>query len=306
MSSSERRLAAIMLTDIVGYTALGQENESAALELLARHRELIRPLFSRHAGREVKTMGDAFLVEFASALEATLCAIDIQSTVHSRNLERGEKLQVRIGIHVGDVMHQEGDVLGDTVNVASRIEPLAQAGGVCISGQVFDHVKNKVSYPFVRLEAGRLKNVNDSVEVYRIVLPWEGQVSKVIELDTRRIAILPFSNMSPDPNDEYFADGITEEVISTASAITGLTLIARASVMRYKGMTKGIEEIGKELQVGTVLEGSVRKAGSRLRIGVQLIDVQSQGHLWAETYDRDFGDVFAVQSDIAKQVANAL
>ena len=298
-----------MFTDIVGYTALGQESESAALELLQQHRELLRPIFSKHRGREVKTIGDAFLVEFGSALEATLCAIDVQSSVHSLNLERGRKLLVRIGIHVGDVMSQGGDVLGDAVNVASRIEPLATPGGICISGPVRDHVKNKVSYPLIRLGQRELKNVREPVEVYKVELPWEEKgigAEPVQQLDSRRLAILPLTNISADPNDEYFADGMTEELISTTSSITGLTLIARTSVMGYKGTSKKVEDIGRELNVGTVLEGSVRKAGKRLRITVQLIDVKTQGHVWAQSYDRDLEDIFAIQKDVAENVAGAL
>ncbi len=295
-----------MFTDIVGYTTLGQENESAALELLERHRQLLRPLFSKHAGHEIKTMGDAFLVEFASALEATLCAIDIQSTVHSRNLERGEKLQVRIGIHVGDVVHQGNDLLGDAVNVASRIVPLAEAGGICISEHVFYQVKNKVSYPFNRLETRQLKNVKDAIEVYRIVFPWEGLEIKGIEFDTRRIAVLPFANMSPDPSDEYFADGITEELISTISKIRGLTVISRTSVMKFKNASASVDEIGRSLKVSSVIEGSVRKLGNRARITAQLIDVSTDGHLWSQSYDRDLNDVFAIQSNIAQEVTEAL
>jgi adenylate cyclase len=309
LSQSERRLAAIMYTDIVGYTALGQENESAALELLERHRQLLRPLFSKHAGREIKTMGDAFLVEFSSALEAILCAIDIQSTVHSRNLERDEKLQVRIGIHVGDVMHQGGDVLGDAVNVASRIEPLAEPGGICISEQVQDHVKNKISYPLVKLDARRLKNVRAPIDVYRVELPWgekKIEVGVSLQLDKKRIAVLPFANMSPDPQDEYFADGMTEELITTISGISELSVISRTSVMGYKGTGKKVTEIGRELRVGTVLEGSVRKAENMVRITVQLLDASEDKHLWAHSYDRELRGIFAIQSDIAGKIAEAL
>ncbi len=296
-----------MFTDIVGYTTLGQENESAALELLERQRQLIRPLFSKHAGHEIKTMGDAFLVEFVSALEATLCAIDIESTIHSRNLERGEKLQVRIGIHVGDVMHQGGDVLGDSVNVASRIEPLAAPGGICISEQVYDQVKNKVSYPFNRLETRQLKNVKDSIEVYRIVMPWdEESVIQPAQLDRKRIAVLPFANISQDPNDEYFADGMTEELITAMSGLQGLQIIARTSVMNYKGGGTKLSTIGSDLGVGTVLEGSVRKAGNKVRVTAQLIDVPTASHLWSEKYDRELDDIFKIQDDIAGKIAEAL
>jgi TolB-like protein/Flp pilus assembly protein TadD len=298
-----------MFTDIVGYTALGQENESAALELLERHRQLLRPLFSKHAGREVKTMGDAFLVEFSSALEATLCAIDLQSTVHSRNLERGERLQVRIGIHVGDVMHQENDVLGDAVNIASRIYPLAAPGGICISQQVQDHIKNKVSYPLVKIRVGQLKNVREPIDVYKVVLPWEGtepEAEMAPKPDRYRLAVLPLDNISPDPNDEYFADGLTDELITALSRVSGLEVIARTSVLRYKGGAKQIATIGDELGVGSILEGSVRKAGNRIRVTAQLVSASNQAHIWADTYDRQLDDVFAVQSDIAEKVAEAL
>ena len=309
MSQSERRLAAIMFTDIVGYTALTQQKESEALQILEEHRELLRPIFAKHRGREVKTIGDAFLVEFGSALEATLCAIDIQSTIHSRNLERGEKLQVRVGIHVGDVVHQGGDVLGDAVNVASRIEPLAEPGGICVTEQVQDHVKNKISYPLVKLDARRLKNVREPIDVYRVELPWEEKETEAgvnLQLDRNRIAVLPFANMSPDPNDEYFADGMTEELITAMSGLQGLQVIARTSVMNYKGEKTKLSTIGNDLRVGTVLEGSVRKAGNRVRVTAQLIDVPSESHLWSEKYDRELDDIFKIQDDIAGKIAEAL
>ncbi len=309
MDEGERRLVAIMFTDMVGYTALGQESEPLALETLERQRELLRPIFSKHRGREVNAIGDGFLVEFGSALEATLCAIDVQNSVHSLNLERDWKLKVRIGIHVGDVMHHGDDVLGDAVNVASRIEPIAEPGGICISEQVQDHVKNKIPYPLVKLEVRELRDVKGPVDIYRVVMPWDGkeiEPEPPVHLDRRRVAILPMTNISADPNDEYFADGMTEELISTTSSITGLTLVARTSVMGYKGTTKKVEEIGRELSAGTVMEGSVRKAGNRLRVTVQLIDVQSQAHLWAQSYDRELDDIFSVQTDIAKRVAKAL
>jgi adenylate cyclase len=298
-----------MFTDIVGYTALGQENESAALELLEKHRQLLRPLFSKHAGREVKTIGDAFLVEFPSALEAALCAIDVQSTVHSRNLERGEKLQVRIGIHVGDVIHQGNDVLGDAVNIASRIEPLATPGGICISEQVQDHVKNKIPYPLTKTQVGQLKNVKEPISVYRVVLPWEGRETEARAapgFDVHRLAVLPLDNISPDPSDEYFADGLTEELITALSRVNGLEVIARTSVLRYKGGAKQIAVIGEELGVGSILEGSVRKVGNRIRVTAQLVSTSNQAHIWADTYDRQLDDIFAVQSDIAGKIADAL
>jgi TolB-like protein/Tfp pilus assembly protein PilF len=295
-----------MFTDIIGYTALAQRDERLALTVLERHRELVRPIFPGHRGREVKTIGDAFLVEFGSALDAVECAVEMQEALHEYNQGTNEALSVRIGIHVGDVVHKEGDVYGDAVNIASRIEPLASGGGVCISEQVYDQVRNKTPYKLVKLSPKELRNVAFQIDVYRMKLPWDGDLKTEDDYDRRRLAVLPFANISADPNDEYFADGITEELISTTSSIRGLAIIARTSVMRYKGEKKGVEEIGRELGVGTVLEGTVRKSGKRLRINVQLIDVLSQAHVWAQSYDRELDDVFAVQSDIAKQVADAL
>jgi adenylate cyclase len=309
LSAIERRLAAIMFTDMVGYTALSQKNESLAMELLEEHRALIRPLFQRYNGKEVKTIGDSFLVEFASALEALRCASDIQRLIHERNLGLAAERRVllRIGIHVGDVIHSSNDVYGDAVNVASRIEPIASPEGICITHQVYDNVRNKFELPLSSLGKKELKNIGETIEVYRVILPWEvkGSLSE-FNLDTKRLAVLPFSNISPDPNDDFFADGMTEELISTTSAIEGLTVIARTSVMRYKNKDKSVAEIGRELNVGTVLEGSVRKAGKNLRITVQLIDVKTEGHLWAQKFDRELEDIFQVQTEVAKEVAGHL
>ena len=296
-----------MYTDIVGFTALTQKDESSTLQALESHRSLLRPLFSSHGGREIKTTGDGFLVEFGSALDATLCAIAVQSAMNDRRLSLGENLAVRIGVHVGDVIHKENDVFGDAVNIASRIEPLAEPGGVCVSEHVYDQVKNKVPFPLISIGVKQLKNVLEPVDVYKVDLPWaQTAPADVAAYPPNRIAILPFRNMSPDPNDEFFAEGITEEIISTVSGIGGLGVISRTSVMRYKGSNKSIEEIGKELKVGSVLEGSLRKAGSRIRVTTQLIKVADDEHLWAQNYDRNLDDVFEVQSDIAKQVADAL
>jgi adenylate cyclase len=303
----DRRLAAIMFTDIAGYTALTQENESATVQLLERHRSLLRPIFAGHGGREIKTIGDAFLVEFGSALDAVLCAIAIQSALNDRKLARGEALTIRIGIHVGDVIVKEGDVIGDAVNIASRIETLAEPGGVCVSEQVCAQVKNKIPYDLTTIGRKQLKNVSEPIEVYRIAMPWEKKgTPESRELDKRRIAVLPFTNLSSDPEEGYFADGMTEELITSLSGVRQLTVIARTSVMGYKGTTKKVKEIGKELEVGSMLEGSVRKAGNRVRITAQLIDAESEGHLWAQNYDRQLVDVFAIQSEIAEKVAEEL
>jgi len=297
-----------MFTDIVGFTSLAQANEAETLKKLEEHRIMLRSIYPKHGGMEVKTIGDAFLLEFPSALDAVSCSIEMQQSMHDRNLGVSEqsRLLMRIGVHVGDVVHSQGDILGDAVNVSSRIEPFAPPGGVCISEQVYDHVRNKVDLPLERLEGKTLKNVKLPIEVYRIVMPWETESKQEAELDTKRVAVLPLRNMSPDPNDEYFADGMTEELITALSTVTELTVIARTSVMQYKGSPKRISDIGKELNAGTMIEGSVRKASNKVRITVQLIDARNEGHLWAQNYDKELNDVFAIQSEVAQKVADSL
>lgn len=302
-----------MFTDIVGFTALNQSNEEQALEVLGRHNRLLRPFFPKFRGREIKTMGDSFLVEFDSALNATKCAIQIQKFLHDYNISTNEswKIKVRIGIHIGDVVRKRKDIFGDAVNIASRIQPLADPEGICISQQVFDQVHNKIEYPIRQLEHPELRNINFQTNVYSVEMPWQtrgfaASQQELHEQNGMRIAVLPFSNMSPDPNDEYFADGITEEIISTISKIHGLEVISRTSIMQYKSTPKPIREVSKELVVGTILEGSVRKAGNKLRISIQMIDAARDRHLWAENYDRELQDVFVIQSDVANKVADAL
>ena len=309
MPEGERRLAAIMFTDIVGFTVLSQRNESLALSVLDEQRELLRPIFSKHGGREVKTIGDSFLVDFPSALNAVKCAFDIQKTTREFNgsLPEERSVHVRIGVHLGDIVETRGDISGDAVNVASRIESLAESGGVCLTRQVYDQVHDKFDLPLKSLGSKSLKNVRTPIEVYKMVLPWEKeQKNNGTQLDISRVAVLPFTNMSPDPNDSYFADGITEEIISTLSGVSGLNVISRTSVMGYKGTTKRVKEIGGELEAGSVLEGSFRKAGSKIRVTAQLIDVRDDRHVWTHSYDRNLDDVFGVQTDIAKQVSEAL
>ena len=309
MSKGERRLAAIMYTDMVGYTALAQRNESLSLVLVVEQRKLVRPILSRHNGREVKTLGDAFLVEFPNSLDAVRCAYDIQRAAREFNisLPDEQRIHLRVGIHLGDIVASGGDISGDAVNVASRIEPLAEDGGVCITRQVFDQVQNKFELPLKSLGNKPLKNVASPIEVFRMVMPWsvEKQESHG-KLDRNRLAVLPLSNMSSSPEDGYFADGMTEELISSLSRLPGLGVISRTSVMQYKNQTKHVTEIGRELGAGTLLEGSVRKAGNRVRIALQLIDTNTDNHLWAENYDRNLDDVFAIQSDVASRVSASL
>jgi len=302
-----------MFTDMVGYTALGQRNEAMSLALVEEQRKVIRPVLARYKGREIKTIGDAFLVTFPNAVDAVRCAYDIQRTAREFNLAMmaHEKIHLRIGVHLGEVVELGGDVHGDAVNVASRIESLAEDGGVCVTRQVYDHVANKLELPLVSIGAKALKNVTSPVEVFKVELPWESKTENpphpaTQDLDRRRVAVLPFRSMSPDPDDEYFAEGMTEEIISTVSGISGLKVISRTSVTGYKGTTKNLREIGKELEVGSVLEGSLRKAGNKIRVTTQLIDVARDEHLWAQNYDRNLDDVFTVQSDVANHIAEAL
>jgi len=298
-----------MFTDMVGYTTLGQKNESLSLALVDEQRKLIRPILNKHDGREVKTMGDSFLVEFSSALNAVRCAYDIQRAAREFNISLPEERRVhlRIGVHLGDVLDSHGDISGDAVNIASRIEPLADYGGVCLTRQVYDQVQNKFELPLTSLGPKSLKNVSSSMEVYKMVMPWDATATvSSSEHDARRIAILPFANISPDPGDEYFSDGMTDELIAVLSKISGLRVVARTSAMRFKGEKVTANRIGQELKVGSLVEGSVRKSKNRVRITVQLVDTQSEEQLWTETYDRDLQDIFSVQSDIAQQVAKAL
>jgi TolB-like protein/class 3 adenylate cyclase len=299
-----------MFTDMVGYTALGQRNESLSLALVGEQRKLIRPILTRHNGREIKTMGDAFLVEFPNATDSVRCAYDIQRAIREFNLAlvSDKRIHLRIGIHLGEVFESQGDISGDAVNVVSRIYPLAEDGGVCLTRQVYDQVSNKTDLQMASIGVKPLKNVSAPIEVYKMEMPWEQPTpsTEAVTLPRDRIAILPFANFSPDPNDEYFANGMTEEIISTVSTISGLSVISRTSVMKYKGTNKSVEEIGRELKVGSILEGSFRKAGNRIRVTTQLIEVAGDKHLWVQNYDRSLDDVFQVQSDVAKQVADAL
>lgn len=337
-----------MFTDLVGYSALSQKDESLALELLELHRALVRPHLASHGGTEIKTIGDAFLVEFASALDAVTCAVAIQRTLHEHNRTAPPEraVRMRIGLHAGDVVHRENDVYGDGVNIAARIEPLAEPGGICLSEDVARQIRNKAGCEVVKLGTGELKNITMPVEIYRVVLPWAAQradasarlgfllrkhsvrrllaagavatlVALVAWLGLRnppaqaaappsRLAVLPLVNLSGNPQDEYFADGLTEELTSSLAGISELTVIARTSVVRFKGTQAGIAEIGRMLEVGSVLEGSVRIAGEDSRINVSLIDVATQRSLWTKEYSGRIQNVFAAQSAIAQSVSEAL
>jgi adenylate cyclase len=297
-----------MFTDLVGFTALTQSDEAQSLAVLERHNRLLRSIFPKYRGREVKTIGDSFLVEFDSALDATNCAVEVQRFLHDYNISSRDewKITLRIGIHLGDVVRSGDDILGDAVNIASRIQPLAEPEGVCISEQVYDQVRNKIPQALVKLDSHSLKGVKFAVDVFKVVMPWEKIAPLNTQADTNRVAVLPFANMSPDPNDEYFADGMTEELIDRLAQVKQLKVIARTSVMSYKGEKKKASQIARELEVAGLVEGSVRKAGNRVRVTVQLINGGTEEHLWSSHYDGSLDDIFAVQSEIAEKVATEL
>jgi adenylate cyclase len=312
--TEHRKLTAIMFTDMVGYSALAERNEELALELLEEHRQLLRSIFPKHRGSEIKTIGDGFLAEFSSALAAVQCGIEIQQMIAKRNSVNPSQgnFQVRIGIHAGDVVHRDDDVIGDGVNIAARIEPLAEAGGICISQQVFDQVQNRVGKSLKRIGPVKLKNMMRPLEVYCVVC--EGATPSPPDLapdnkssETKKsIAVLPFVSMSSDPENEYLSDGLTEDLTMAFSRLKGLRVPARTSSFAFKGKNEDIRRIGQQLNVKTILEGSVRKAGERVRITAQLINVADGDHLWAETFDRQLQDVFAIQDDITHAIVRAL
>ena len=307
MSHSNRRLAAIMFTDVVGYSEVTERDEALALDLLEEHRSLLRPHFEQFGGRVIKTMGDGFLIEFTSALAAVQCALIVQQVMQQRNgrCPAERRMEIRIGVHLGDVVVDGEDVLGEGVNVASRIEKYADGGGVCISEDVARLVRTKVQARLESLGTPPLKNISTPIELFRVIGE-ESAAEHERPSERTSIAVLPFVNMSAESNNEYFSDGLTEDIISQISRISALKVISRTSVMQYKNTSKNLRQIGKELGTATVLEGSVRKVGSQVRVSAQLIDAANDQHIWAQTYDRALHDIFAVQSDVANQIAQAL
>jgi adenylate cyclase len=319
--TEQRRLAAIMFTDMVGYSALAHRDEAIAVELLVEHRDLLRSIFPAYAGREVETAGDAFLVEFASALEATRCALCIQQRLAHRNdlASPSRQFRVRIGIHLGDVLHRGNQLFGDTINIAARVEPLAYPGGICVTRAVRDQVANKVHETFVPLQSAELKNIAQRIEVFRIDSSFaqgaaDNRSSAHAGIAGRRdsnqpavsVAVLPFVNLTSDSGNEHFGDGLTEELINALSNLPGFTTPARTSVFAFKGHNDDIRRIGAALNVDTLLAGSVRSSGQRLRIAAQLIDAVNGFHLWSERYDRAKSDPFEIQDDVSREIVQAL
>jgi len=366
--TEQRKLAAIMFTDMVGYSALSQRDDKLALELLEEHRQLLREIFPRFNGTEIKTIGDAFLIEFSSALEAAQCAIEIQRTLAKRNhdVTAERRIELKIGIHIGDVVHRGGDVYGDGVNIASRIEQLAGAGGICVSMDVERQIRNALETRFEKLAPTELKNISVPMDLFRIVLPWEkksgvrGQKSEVrkrrviststkwigiaalmllgvglvwwlahqflvgtdrravqseeegrrsaasLPISQKSIAVLPFVDMSQAKDQEYFCDGISEEILDTLAKVDGLRVVARTSSFSFKGKNADVGEVANKLNVENVLEGSLRREGNRIRITAQLISARNGFHLWSDTYERELKDVFAVQDEITRAIVDAL
>ncbi len=338
----ERRLAAILAADVVGYSRLMGEDEVGTLaQLMACRRELIDPAVTEFHGHIIKLMGDGMLVEFASIVDAVQCAAAIQRRMskNDRSLSETQRFRLRIGVNLGDIIFQDNDIYGDGVNIAARLEGLAEPGGICISGTAFDHAAKKVDVGFVALGEQRLKNIAAPVRVYRVLLD-PGQAGKV-GLAARRpsaltvlvagiailaiasvaigltwlthsvperpsVAILPFENLSGDPAQDYFADGIVEDLITDLAKLTGLDVIARDSAFAYKGKPLVLAEVARDLNVQFVVEGSVRRVGGQIRINAALIDVASGKHVWADRFDRPESDVFAVQDQMREELVAAL
>ena len=308
----ERRLAAILAADVAGYSRLMGADEVGTLAALkARRREIVDPAIAAHHGRIVKTTGDGMLVEFASAVDAVTCAVAVQEKMAETTCD-GPAIQFRVGINVGDIIIDGDDIFGDGVNVAARVENECEPGAVCISGSAFEQVRAKTGFAFDDLGERLLKNIERPVRIYAVrpsstSAKSPAEPRKALPLpDKPSIAVLPFTNMSLDPEQEYFADGIVEDIITALSRIRWLFVIARNSSFTYKGQAVDVKQAGRELGVRYVLEGSVRKGGSRIRITGQLIDALTGAHLWAERYDRDLSDIFAVQDEIAASVAGVI
>jgi adenylate cyclase len=306
----ERRLAAILAGDVAGYSRLiGADEEGTLLRLNAHRREFLEPKIANHRGRIVKRTGDGILIEFASAVDATRCAIEIQRGMVERNasVPEGKRVELRIGIHVGDVIVEDGDIFGDGVNIAARLESIAQPGGICISDDAYRQVRGKLEANFQDVGEQELKNIARPVRVYQLQQSGRAMEAPVLALpDKPSIAVLPFQNMSGDPEQEYFADGMVEEIITALSRFRSLFVIARNSTFTYKGRPVDVKQVGRELGVRYVLEGGVRKAVNRVRITGQLVDAATGAHLWADRFDGQLHDVFALQDEVTAAVVGII
>ena len=310
----QRRLAAILAADVAGYSRMMAEDEEGTLRTLGAYRSAISDLTAEHAGSVFGTAGDSVVAEFASAVQAVRAAVAIQRALHRRNADLAERrrMEFRIGINLGDVVAEGDDLLGDGVNVAARLQEVAAPAGICISGTMREHIEGKLSFPITPLGERALKNIPKPVQVYRV--DWQpadpaatGILGGALALpDKPSVAVLPFNNLSGDPSHEYFSDGITEDIITELSRFSELFVIARNSSFQYKGKAADVRQVGRELGVRYVLEGSVRREGGRVRIAAQLIDAGTGAHRWAERYDRELKDVFALQDEVARTIVAIL
>ncbi len=308
----ERRLTTILSADVAGYSRLMEQDEAATLgEFMERQKAVVDPLFAKHAGRVVKMLGDGFLAEFLSVVNAVQFAVDVQAGCEARNatLDNGRQMSFRIGINLSDVIADESDVFGDGVNVATRLQGIAEPGSICISETVYQHVHRHQAFRFDDMGKRQLKNISGSVQAYRL------RLNNAAPATTRKrtapgsdasIAVLPFINMSGDPEQEYFSDGITEDIITDLSKISALFVVSRNTAFTFKGKNVDIDQVASRLDVQYILEGSVRKANDRVRITAQLVDGRTNGHVWAERYDRKFEDIFDLQDDISRSIVAAL
>src|SRR4249919_2822204 len=310
-----RKLAAILAADVVGYSRLMGADEAGTLAALKRHRETIfDPAVAAHNGRIVKLIGDGAIVEFGSVVDAVNCALSVQRSGAALPDATARKptIVLRIGINLGDVIFENDDLYGDGVNIAARLEPLAEPGGICVSSIVNESVGNRVDVRFTDGGDITVKNIDRPIRVWR----WHPSITAVPSPSIapnpgpngagQSIAVLPFTNMSGDPEQEYFSDGISEDIITDLSKIAGLTVIARNSSFTYKGRSVDVRVVGRDLGVRSVLEGSIRRAGNRVRITAQLIDATNGAHLWGDRYDRDLTDIFAVRDDVTRRIVDAL
>jgi adenylate cyclase len=316
----ERRLAAILAADVAGYSRLmGTDEEGTLRQLKAHRKELVDPKITEHRGHIVKTTGDGMLVEFVSVVDAVRCAVDIQRGMVERNAEvsADKRIEFRVGINVGDIISDDNDIYGDGVNVAARLEALAEPNGICVSRNVHDQVRDKLSFGFEDMGEQTIKNIARPIGVHRVSLAESAPPATFKSTSTSAktepttanrpsIAVLPFANMSGDPEQEYFADGISEDIITGLSKLRWFFVIARNSSFTYKGKAVDVKRAARELGVRYVLEGSVRKGGNRVRITAQLIDAATGNHIWADRYDGELADVFALQDEITKKVIAAI
>ena len=307
---AQRRLAAILAADVVGYSRIMERDEAGTLAALkSRRRDVLYPIVAKHQGRTFKVTGDGVLVEFASAVNAVQCAVDLQRDMAAANADQPEERHIvlRIGINLGDVMVEGSDIYGDGVNIAARLEAMAEAGGILVSGTAYDHTKNKIKIGFNDLGAQNLKNIAEPIRAYRVAsTPVVAIKPPNPTSEKPSIAVLPFINMSGNSEEGYFSDGITEDIITELSRWKELRVLSRHSSFQYRDKATDVQQAGRDLGVGYVVEGSVRRIGERLRVTAQLIDTVSGGHIWAERYDREANDVFAVQENVVQTLVGTL